>query len=102
MKRSSRVGLVVAALVVAPGVAEAKKSTLREALGAVEDAIDRVKEEGGSCKKSMLSDLKDVKDDLRAQIDKPRDRGLAKLEKSLSSLEDDAGDCPKKVGKLLR
>jgi hypothetical protein len=80
------------------------KADLRDAIDAVEEAIDQVKEEGGRCKKAALEDLKDVRDDLKSQLDDTKKRGLTKISKALDGIEDDAGDaeCPKKISKLVR
>ena len=67
----------------------------REALDFVRDAIEAVTDEGGRCKKDMLEDLEELEDDLR-------DRKLVRAQKLVDELANDAGACPKHVGKLLR
>jgi hypothetical protein len=92
----------ISALVLVAGPARAGERQVRRALDAVRDAIERVEDEGGKCRKAVLSDLEDVRKELKELRDGGSEKALRRVAKDLKEVARDAEDeCGKKVVRLL-
>lgn len=94
------IGGLVLSMMLVPSFAFA--NDVRDALDAVKDAIDQVRDEGGRCKKKTLDDLRDLEDELKDAVRSPKKRPLERARRTVKALEEDADVCPRKVGALLR
>jgi hypothetical protein len=84
------------------GAAWAQGQQVREALDLVRDALERVEDEGGRCRKAIFRDLEDLKGDLRALKDGAGEKALRRAARNARDAARDAREaCGKRVVRLL-
>jgi hypothetical protein len=101
MRRATFTRILSISLLLLPQSARAGDA-IDDALEQVEDAIARVREEGGRCKRAALGPLEDAQAALESAGKKSRKKAVAKADRALRSALDEADDCPKKILKQLR
>ncbi|HOX46450.1 MAG TPA: DUF4476 domain-containing protein [Myxococcota bacterium] len=92
----------ISAWMLAAGPAWAGERQVRRALDAVRDAIERVEDEGGACRKAVLRDLEGVRKDLKEMREDASRKALRRVARDLKDVAREAEDeCGKKVVRLL-
>ena len=81
----------------------ATQKPLKKALRGIEDTIEEVRDDSKSCRKALLSELKDLRDELEEILDQQRGKKIRQLNRDLGDLRDIAEEkCNKRVNKELR